>query len=76
MHTNLDDVNVNVASVEEAIKLLQDSRGYSYEKALTNFMDSVSLLGKDEALHEISIMKKEKFLKQHPYRIYQGADGY
>lgn len=35
-----------------------------------------SLLGKDEALHEISIMKKEKYLKQHPYRIYQGADGY
>ena len=75
MH-NLNTVNVDVASIEEAIKLLQDIRGYSYEKALTKFMESVSLLGKDESFHEISIMKKEKYLKQHPYRIYQGADGY
>ncbi len=61
MHTNLNDVNVDVASIEEATQLLQGINGYSYRKALTIFMDSVNVHGKDETLHEISIMKKEKY---------------
>ena len=57
-------------SKTEIIQILQESKNLSEEDALTELLDPVSILGWDEALKKILSMKKEKYLSQHPYKIF------
>ena len=57
-------------SKTEIIQILQEIKKLSEEDALTELLDSVSILGWDEALKKILSMKKEKYLSQHPYKIF------
>ncbi len=54
----------------EVIQILQDIKDLSEEDALTELLDSVSILGWDGALKKILSMKKVKYLSMHPYKVF------
>ena len=57
-------------SWNEALAILQKVKGYSDKEALTEFVEIVNVKGIDGALNDIGDMRKNFYLRQHPYEIY------